>query len=132
MFFFSSRRRHTRCALVTGVQTCALPISTLAVAPSHAFAIDDATQGRRVWGLAAQLYGLRREGGGGIGDFRALRDLAVRAAARGADALAISPVHALFAADPTHFSPYAPSSRLSSEEHTSELKSLMRSSYAVF
>src|SRR3546814_3246064 len=26
-FFFTSRRRHTRCALVTGVQTCALPIS---------------------------------------------------------------------------------------------------------
>src|SRR3546814_2144506 len=26
-FFFSSRRRHTRCSLVTGVQTCALPIS---------------------------------------------------------------------------------------------------------
>src|SRR3546814_9355103 len=26
-FFFSSRRRHTRCALLTGVQTCALPIS---------------------------------------------------------------------------------------------------------
>src|SRR3546814_8906438 len=25
--FFASRRRHTRCALVTGVQTCALPIS---------------------------------------------------------------------------------------------------------
>src|SRR3546814_3805008 len=30
-FFFSSRRRHTRCALVTGVQTCALPISALAI-----------------------------------------------------------------------------------------------------
>src|SRR3546814_6254373 len=29
-FFFSSRRRHTRCALVTGVQTCALPICTVA------------------------------------------------------------------------------------------------------
>src|SRR3546814_10664571 len=29
-FFFSSRRRHTRCALVTGVQTCALPISATA------------------------------------------------------------------------------------------------------
>src|SRR3546814_13595390 len=26
LFLFSSRRRHTRCALVTGVQTCALPI----------------------------------------------------------------------------------------------------------
>src|SRR3546814_1005761 len=30
-FFFSSRRRHTRCALVTGVQTCALPIYPVAV-----------------------------------------------------------------------------------------------------
>src|SRR3546814_6424586 len=29
VFFFSSRRLHTRCALVTGVQTCALPISAL-------------------------------------------------------------------------------------------------------
>src|SRR3546814_20288947 len=35
-FFFSSRRRHTRCALVTGVQTCALPIchEVMAAAPS--------------------------------------------------------------------------------------------------
>src|SRR3546814_3489329 len=31
LFFFSSRRRHTRCALVTGVQTCALPISAAAL-----------------------------------------------------------------------------------------------------
>src|SRR3546814_14308742 len=31
VFFFSSRRRHTRCALVTGVQTCALPIYSAAV-----------------------------------------------------------------------------------------------------
>src|SRR3546814_7061571 len=31
LFFFSSRRRQTRCALVTGVQTCALPISWLLV-----------------------------------------------------------------------------------------------------
>src|SRR3546814_7817668 len=30
-FFFSSRRRHTRCALVTGVQTCALPICAAAI-----------------------------------------------------------------------------------------------------
>src|SRR3546814_7409311 len=32
VFFFSSRRRHTRCALVTGVQTCALPISNKGLA----------------------------------------------------------------------------------------------------
>src|SRR3546814_2497821 len=31
VFFFSSRRRHTRCALVTGVQTCALPISAVSL-----------------------------------------------------------------------------------------------------
>src|SRR3546814_18128409 len=30
LFFFSSRRRHTRCALVTGVQTCALPLASRA------------------------------------------------------------------------------------------------------
>src|SRR3546814_3221959 len=34
IFFFSSRRRHTRCALVTGVQTCALPISPTRAATS--------------------------------------------------------------------------------------------------
>src|SRR3546814_12898650 len=33
LFFFSSRRRHTRCALVTGVQTCALPICWTAADP---------------------------------------------------------------------------------------------------
>src|SRR3546814_8788118 len=40
IFFFSSRRRHTRCALVTGVQTCALPIFGYAISieiadPNH-------------------------------------------------------------------------------------------------
>src|SRR3546814_1874596 len=35
VFFFSSRRRHTRCALVTGVQTCALPILTAGIRQSE-------------------------------------------------------------------------------------------------
>src|SRR3546814_3717556 len=35
MFFCSSRRRHTRCALVTGVQTCALPISAASFEQSN-------------------------------------------------------------------------------------------------
>src|SRR3546814_2562140 len=34
-FFFSSRRRHTRCALVTGVQTCALPICSVPTIWGH-------------------------------------------------------------------------------------------------
>src|SRR3546814_17506308 len=41
MFFFSSRRRHTRCALVTGVQTCALPISIDAAEKQSNGAVHD-------------------------------------------------------------------------------------------
>src|SRR3546814_8492579 len=39
-FFFSSRRRHTRCALVTGVQTCALPISVRDASGALAFILE--------------------------------------------------------------------------------------------
>src|SRR3546814_8954271 len=45
MFFFSSRRRHTRCALVTGVQTCALPISLTA----HAYGAHVIVGSQKVW-----------------------------------------------------------------------------------
>jgi 4-alpha-glucanotransferase len=85
---------------------------TLAAAPSRAFGIADIAGVRRPWGVAVQLAGLRRSGDGGIGDFTALEQCARAAAARGAHALAISPVHALFAAAPERYSPYAPSSRL--------------------
>lgn len=85
---------------------------TLAVAPPRAFGIGDVASARRPWGVAVQLASLRRPGDGGTGDFTALEQCARAAAARGADALAISPVHALFAAAPERYSPYAPSSRL--------------------
>ena len=62
--------------------------------------------------MAAQLYGLRRPGDGGFGDFTALAGFAETTAGQGADAIALSPVHALFAANPGRFGPYAPSSRL--------------------
>ncbi|MCI0754064.1 4-alpha-glucanotransferase [Teichococcus vastitatis] len=85
---------------------------TLAVAPPHGHRISDACGGDKAWGLAVQLYSLKRIGDGGVGDYRALQDFAQGAAAQGADAVAISPVHAQFTADPSRFSPYAPSSRL--------------------
>lgn len=85
---------------------------TLAVAPTRCYGVGDVAGGARPWGLAAQLYGLRRKGDGGIGDFTALSDFARAAAGHGADAVAVSPMHALFAADVSRFSPYSPSSRL--------------------
>src|SRR3546814_15488832 len=51
LFFFSSRRRHTRCALVTGVQTCALPI----LEQRHEEMIIVAIDNRHPNGLAAQF-----------------------------------------------------------------------------
>lgn len=82
----------------------------LAIAPARAFTVGDAGT-TRPWGLSVQVYSARREGAR-IGDFVALADLARSAARHGADVLAISPVHAPFAAAPERFSPYAPSSRI--------------------
>src|SRR3546814_3998849 len=57
VFFFSSRRRHTRCALVTGVQTCALPIWLQARRGKH-------RRGRRQRGTRRRRKP-RRAGSGG-------------------------------------------------------------------
>ncbi|KAF1030544.1 MAG: 4-alpha-glucanotransferase [Pseudomonas sp.] len=87
---------------------------TLAVAPAQCYSVAEAVDTRtaRAWGLSAQLYSLRRPGDGGFGDTQALEQLARSAGERGADALAISPLHAMFSADTTRYSPYSPSSRL--------------------
>jgi 4-alpha-glucanotransferase len=84
----------------------------LAVAPEQAVAIEELAGRDRVWGVAAQVYGLRRKGDGGIGDAAAVATLAETIARRGGDALALSPVHALFPAQPERYAPYSPSSRL--------------------
>lgn len=68
--------------------------------------------GARIWGLTVQLYALRSQRNWGIGDFGDLRRLVSLAARHGADAVQISPLHALFPCWPDHISPYAPSSRL--------------------
>src|SRR3546814_3932733 len=113
-FFFSSRRRHTRCALVTGVQTCALPI--LGWTP--------------IEGVVASCINKKQRG---------IR--MTQPDPRLADRAAIMDLNAYFAwlidhrdghGVPGLFTPagrYGYEGR--SEEHTSELQSLMRSSYAV-
>ncbi len=85
---------------------------TVATAPSRSITVDDMTGGQKAWGLSAQIYSLRREGDCGIGDFGGVAAVARKSAAMGADVLAVSPVHALYAASPGHYSPYSPSSRL--------------------
>ncbi|WDZ98433.1 4-alpha-glucanotransferase [Herbaspirillum sp. WKF16] len=99
-------------------------ILTLAIAPPRCYTIADALReggAQRGWALSAQLYSLRSDslkparkvyGDGGIGHFSALAELAEAAAGYGAAALAMSPVHAMFAAEPGRSSPYSPSSRL--------------------
>lgn len=93
---------------------------TLAVAPPRCYSVQDAAaamnradaQEPRLWGIATQLYSLPRQGDAGIGDFGALARLVAQAGRRGASALAISPVHAMFSDDLQRFSPYGPSSRV--------------------
>src|SRR3546814_9696002 len=66
VFFFSSRRRHTRCALVTGVQTCALPIyatqpvsrgalTTSVSATGKLAPVNQVTVGSQLSGLVTQV-----------------------------------------------------------------------------
>src|SRR3546814_6510032 len=66
LFFCSSRRRHTSCALVTGVQTCALPISALRTIPGAADVQAEQTSGAPTFDIkvdrqAAGRYGLSVE-----------------------------------------------------------------------
>src|SRR3546814_2468642 len=130
VFFFSGRRRHTRCALVTGVQTCALP--------SHA-----ANGLGREPGAAAPLRRrdpideIERVGVDPCGDDRGLAHVSNVYIRYAAVNLAGSRPRLAGAADlpfvggqPFECDRAACMER--SEEHTSELQSLMRNQYAVF
>src|SRR3546814_1871428 len=114
-FFFSSRRRHTRCALVTGVQTCALPILVIgeAMHERETHAVDDRVGEDRRNDFAPQAVLHQR--------------LAIRFHER------VGKVVKQIAAEETVVRHLGLQQRIErSEEHTSELQSLMRISYAVF
>src|SRR3546814_9927634 len=153
-FFFSSRSRHTRCALVTGVQTCALPILEGAAAAVPAAAGQDhADQRVRRRARPRHLHPpagsrLRQRGGGPRLLPAAGRQGAVLPA-QGAAALTACGHRARFESvsclsngienckftnsmNPPHRGLVFPYFSARSEEHTSELQSLMRISYAVF
>ena len=88
------------------------PSMSLIVAPARCWLPPALCEGRRLWGIAAQLYLLRSESDWGIGDFRDLRQLVELAADCGADVIGLNPLHAFFPDDPEHASPYSPASRL--------------------
>src|SRR3546814_1887513 len=108
VFFFSSRRRHTRCALVTGVQTCALPISEEDGEDRLVLPVDELMVGLIIVGEQAAVAALHA-----LGVRVVLQERRVLCRDRRVD---VAPVHEVER----------------SEEHTSELQSLMRISYAVF
>src|SRR3546814_6615313 len=125
--FFSSRRRHTRCALVTGVQTCALPISL------QRDQAKIANERQQTEGLLQDLQ-RRLESLGNT-------DLPVGLGLREGDADGLGADAGIRWVEPDDAQQDDGRNRSSSlsfptsfrsEEHTSELQSLMRISYAVF
>src|SRR3546814_1818309 len=116
MFFFSSRRRHTRCVLVTGVQTCALPISR--TGPIRADLLGN--MWAQEWGNIYDV--VAPEGAGNLG-----YDIGDLLVAKGYDPLKMVKTGEGFYSS-LGFAPLPETfwARSRSEEHTSELQSLMR------
>ncbi len=86
-----------RCLLIASPMRCHEPPAIVA--------------GRRLWGIAVQLYTLRSRDNWGIGDFNDLKTLIRWAANLGAGFIGLNPLHALAPADPDRSSPYSASSR---------------------
>src|SRR3546814_3534900 len=116
-FLFSSRRRHTRCALVTGVQTCALPISHAAAPLFLPFASGGEGEGR--WQRGRVAPELLQENCHDPSASEACRNPGYRGPRKRRTPL-------------WRRARTARPACCRSEEHTSELQSLMRTSYASF
>src|SRR3546814_5320165 len=135
LFFFSSRRRHTRCALVSGVQTCALPVSRVRANPCAG--------GSVAFGLFCGMNSVASKTIKARTRLSVLLLTGTTLAALAAPALAqqvTPPPTVSTVPTPTPEAVPVASTITSitvtgnqrSEEHTSELQSLMRHSYAVF
>lgn len=84
---------------------------SLIVCPAVCYQPPAVSDGRRVWGVGVQLYGVRSARNWGMGDFTDLTTLVDWAAGAGAALVGVNPLHALYLHNPRHCSPYSPSSR---------------------
>src|SRR3546814_9189859 len=116
--FFSSRRRHTRCALVTGVQTCALPISPIIGEP-FAEQICRKSELRYDSSRIEEAFVILERM-----SFQSSHKLSCVSKPGSCIVIRYVPGYALRAQKRRK-------KQIRSEEHTSELQSLMRNSYAV-
>lgn len=82
------------------------------VSPAICYEPPPIVAGKRLWGVALQLYAIRSRGNWGIGDFTDLEHLIRWLAPLGACFIGLNPLHALAPSDPSRSSPYSPSSRL--------------------
>lgn len=105
-------------SLPLGYHTASLALDTglqgtlrVAVAPGRCFESPAIAAGKRLWGIAVQLYSLRTDDNWGMGDFRDLRRLIQLSAPLGCGIIGLNPLHALMPANPAHISPYSPSNR---------------------
>lgn len=83
----------------------------VAETPTLSCPLPEGIARNRHWGVACQLYALRSARNLGIGDFEDLAQLAIVAAGEGADFVGVNPLHALFLAEASRYSPYSPSTR---------------------
>ncbi len=86
--------------------------SMLAAVPRACYRPSTLEGDGKVWGAAAQLYGVRSLRNWGIGDFTDLRTIVEQWGGQGGGIVTVNPLHALYPHDPTRASPYSPSSRL--------------------
>lgn len=97
----------------------------LIVAPRHCYVPPSLESGRRVWGLALQLYSLSSGRNWGCGDFSDLNQVVEWAGkSLGADLIGLNPLHAIRNTAPHHTSPYAPVNRLALNELYIDLERL--------